>query len=177
MRLQSDLQRVQELNAVMKDQVDILQSQLLAPSEHQILIAQLFTQSKTQNFHAHLIEQNQTKITFPDKELSAAKERQDIELGAQRATLQEQRNHIGILDSALTNAQQNIRRLEEELRKKQMHIDRFNQLHGAIQQSKQCERKNMLEFDQELAKESNRSGSSTNSETKWQMAEKAHQIR
>lgn len=46
MRLQSDLQRVQELNAVMKDQVDILQSQLLAPSEHQILIAQLFTQSE-----------------------------------------------------------------------------------------------------------------------------------
>lgn len=46
MRLQSDLQRVQELNSVMKDQVDILQSQLLAPSEHQILIAQLFTQSK-----------------------------------------------------------------------------------------------------------------------------------
>lgn len=45
MRLQSDLQRVQELNSVMKDQVDILQSQLLAPSEHQILIAQLFTQS------------------------------------------------------------------------------------------------------------------------------------
>lgn len=45
MRLQSDLQRVQELNAVMRDQVDILQSQLLAPSEHQILIAQLFTQS------------------------------------------------------------------------------------------------------------------------------------
>lgn len=116
-------------------------------------------------------------MIFADKELSAAKERQDIELGAQRATLQEQRNHIGILDSALTNAQQNIRRLEEELRKKQMHIDRFNQLHGAMQQSKQCERKNMLEFDQELAKESNRSGSSTNSETKWQMAEKAHQIR
>lgn len=99
-----------------------------------------------------------------DKELSAAKERQDIELGAQRATLQEQRNHIGILDSALTNAQQNIRRLEEELRKKQMHIDRLNQLHGAMQQSKQCERKNMLEFDPELAKESNRSGSSTNTQ-------------
>lgn len=47
MRLQSDLQRVQELNRVMKDQVDILQTQLSAPSEHQLLIAQLFTQSKT----------------------------------------------------------------------------------------------------------------------------------
>lgn len=111
-------------------------------------------------------------VLFKDKELSAAKERQDIELGAQRATLQEQRNHIGILDSALTNAQQNIRRLEEELRKKQIFIDRLNQLHGAIQQTKQCERKNMLEYDAELGKESNRSGSSTASDTKWQMADK-----
>lgn len=111
-----------------------------------------------------------------DKELSAAKERQDIELGAQRATLQEQRNHIGILDSALTNAQQNIRRLEEELRKKQMYIDRLNQLHQ-LQQPKQCERKNMLEFDPELVKESNRSGSSTTSDTKWQMADKNQMIR
>lgn len=91
--------------------------------------------------------------------------------------MQEQRNHIGILDSALTNAQQNIRRLEEELRKKQMYIDRLNQLHGALQQSKQCERKNMLEYDPELVKESNRSGSSTNSETKWQLADKAQMIR
>lgn len=104
--------------------------------------------------------------------MSAAKERQDIELAAQRATLQEQRNHIGILDSALTNAQQNIRRLEEELRKKQIFIDRLNQLHGALQQTKQCERKNMLEYDAELVKESNRSGSSTASDTKWHMSDK-----
>lgn len=45
MRLQYDLQRVQELNCVMKDQVEVLQSQLLAPTEHQLMIAQLFTQS------------------------------------------------------------------------------------------------------------------------------------
>lgn len=45
MRLQSDLTRVQELNSVMKDQMDILQNQLREPSEHQLLIAQLFTQS------------------------------------------------------------------------------------------------------------------------------------
>lgn len=115
-----------------------------------------------------------------DKELSAAKERQDIELGAQRATLQEQRNHIGILDSALTNAQQNIRRLEEELRKKQIYIDRLNQIHGALQQNKQCERKLMLDgFDGDLIKDSNRSGSSTTSDTtKWQLgADKAQMMR
>lgn len=109
-----------------------------------------------------------------DKELGAAKERQEIELAAQRATLQEQRNHIGILDTALTNAQQNIRRLEEELRKKQMCVERLNQLHGALQQTK--DRKNLLDYENELAKEPNRSGSSTNSDTKWQMADKNHQM-
>lgn len=46
MRLQENLQKVQALNRALKDQVDIFQTQLLAPSEHQILIAQLFTQSK-----------------------------------------------------------------------------------------------------------------------------------
>lgn len=50
-----------------------------------------------------------------DKELAAAKERQEIELAAQRATLQEQRTHIDILDTALTNAQGNVVRLEEEV--------------------------------------------------------------
>lgn len=111
--------------------------------------------------------------------MSAAKDRQDIELAAQRATLQEQRNHIGILDSALTNAQQNIRRLEEELRKKQIYIDRLNQVHGALQQSKQCDRKLMLDgYDGDLMKDSNRSGSSTTSDSKWQMAgDKAQMMR
>lgn len=47
--------------------------------------------------------------------MTAAKDRQEIELAAQRATLQEQRNHIGILDTALTNTQHNMRRLEEEV--------------------------------------------------------------
>lgn len=45
----------------------------------------------------------------------AAKERQEIELAAQRATLQEQRTHIDILEAALTNAQGNVVRLEEEV--------------------------------------------------------------
>lgn len=52
---------------------------------------------------------------FSDKELVAAKERQEIELLAQRATLQEQRTHIDILEAALTNAQGNVVRLEEEV--------------------------------------------------------------
>ena len=45
----------------------------------------------------------------------AAKERQEIELAAQRQTLNEQRTHIDILDNALTNAQTNAVKLEEEV--------------------------------------------------------------
>lgn len=108
--------------------------------------------------------------------MAASKERQEIELAAQRATLQEQRNHIGILDTALTNAQHNIRRLEEELRKKQIYVERLNQLHSALQQSKQ-ERKARMDYDGELVKESNRSGSSTNSDAKWQVIEKNQMMR
>lgn len=54
-------------------------------------------------------------LLFLDKEFAAVKERQEIELAAQRATLQEQRTHIDILDTALTNAQSNVVRLEEEV--------------------------------------------------------------
>lgn len=113
----------------------------------------------------------------PDKELCASKERQDIELAAQRATLQEQRNHIGILDTALTNAQQNIRKLEDELRKKQAYIERFTQLHETLQRTRQGERKLRLNYDLELGKESNRSGSSTHSDNKWQMTEQNQLLR
>lgn len=47
--------------------------------------------------------------------MSNFKERQEIELEAQRLTLQEQRNHIEILDTALINAQNNIMTLENEV--------------------------------------------------------------
>jgi hypothetical protein len=39
----------------------------------------------------------------------------EIELSAQRSTLQEQRTHIDVLDNALTNAQANVVRLEDEV--------------------------------------------------------------
>lgn len=152
LRLQENLQKVQTLNRALKDQVDIFQTQLLTPSEHQLLVAQLFTQNK---------------------ELLAAKERQDIELSAQQATLQEQRTHIGILDTALNNAQRNIRRLEEELRKKQVYIDRINPTHGAGQ-LKENDRKMRLGYDS--SKDSNLSGSSTNSDSKWQLQEKSNEF-
>lgn len=118
-----------------------------------------------------------------DKELMAAKDRNGIELVAQRATLQEQRNHIGILDAALTNAQQNIRCLEEDLRKKQHQIEQLTQ-----QQHHRCQTQqhpHMLsqllqpssiqsvhlgfESESEMVNESNRSGYIDN---KWELLDK-----
>ncbi len=46
----------------------------------------------------------------------STKERLEIEVAAQRATLQEQRAHISVLDNALANAHSNILRTEEEVR-------------------------------------------------------------
>ncbi|KAF7991268.1 hypothetical protein HCN44_002830 [Aphidius gifuensis] len=120
-RLQSDCKRLTELNRALRDQIDLLSSRTDNPkiiesmkkelTQRELMIGQLITQNK---------------------ELVAAKERQEIELAAQRATLQEQRTHIDILDTALTNAQSNVVRLEEESRKKQMYVERVGQLQRAL---------------------------------------------
>lgn len=120
-RLERELGKQQDIGRRLKEQLDAALAQLSVRSlpEHgdselkkevsrrDVLIAQLLTQNK---------------------ELTAEKERKDIELQAQRATLQEQRNHIDILDTALNNAQANVVRLEEECRKKQFYVERAGQL-------------------------------------------------
>lgn len=99
-------------------------------------------------------------LSSTDKELLERKERQDIELTAQQATLQEQRRHIAILDAALNNSQSQCRHLEEELGKKQMYID-----HILSSTNLRDDYNNT-----EISKDSNRSGSScTSNDKKWQI--------
>lgn len=160
-RLQTDCRRLQEINRSLREQIDMLSTQLLTVrpqselsdtsenlrkelSKREVLIAQLITQNK---------------------ELVAAKERQEIELAAQRATLQEQRTHIDILDTALTNAQGNVVRLEEECRKKQVYVERVAQLQRALSslqlasdRREQTERKLRLQLERELRNERARAG-------------------
>ncbi|XP_017782516.1 PREDICTED: angiomotin-like isoform X2 [Nicrophorus vespilloides] len=112
-RLQTECRKLQDHNKALREQLGLLTSDghKRELNKREILITQLITQNK---------------------ELVAAKERQEIELAAQRATLQEQRTHIDILESALTNAQGNVVRLEEESRKKQVYVDRVMQLQHAL---------------------------------------------
>jgi hypothetical protein len=99
-RLQSDCRRLQELNRALREQVETLQQQLLIATTQQ---QQQLAGGKQDLLITQLIQQN--------KELVDANKRQYIEIQAQSATLEEQRIHINVLDSAL-------KRLEEEVKMK-----------------------------------------------------------
>lgn len=150
-RLQTDCRRLQELNRALREQVDLISTQMLSRSPVQDGVGPDIRRelNKREVLIAQLITQN--------KELVAAKERQEIELAAQRATLQEQRTHIDILDTALTNAQGNVVRLEDECRKKQVYVERVVQLQKALsslqlasERREQTERKLRLQLEREL---------------------------
>lgn len=194
-RLQSDCRRIQEVNRTLREQLEMLtasrnmsgsgstvQSDQTASVEalkrdvgkREVLIAQLITQNK---------------------EFSAAKERQEIELAAQRVTLQEQRTHINILDTALQNAQSNVVRLEEECRKKQLYVERVAQLQRVLSslqlasdRREQGERKLRMQLERELRNERARAsggagtedlganGSETTAELKRKLREREGKI-
>lgn len=82
-----------------------------------------------------------SQLLSQNKELLAEKERQEIELQAQRVTLQEQRNHIDILDSALTNAQLNVVKMEEDCRKKQALVEHTAYLQKVLENVQQSSEK------------------------------------
>uniref|UniRef100_A0A6M2DGK4 Putative angiomotin-like protein 1 n=1 Tax=Xenopsylla cheopis TaxID=163159 RepID=A0A6M2DGK4_XENCH len=155
-RLQGDCRRLNELNQALRDKMEQLTAQLLAPSDPSASSMQTQPLRNEINQREVLIAQ----LITQNKELVAAKERQEIELAAQRATLQEQRTHIDILDTALTNAQGNVVRLEEECRKKQMYVDRVAQLQRALSslqlasdRREQTERKLRSQLESELRKD------------------------
>ena len=54
-------------------------------------------------------------IDFSDKELVSVRDRLELEITSLRTSRQEQEAKMDILDNALTNAQGNVVRLEEEV--------------------------------------------------------------
>ena len=64
----------------------------------------------------------------------AGKERQEQESLSLRETLQEQRAHIDVLDSALSSAQATVLRLEEEVRQKEVYVDRVKSMTKSLEQ-------------------------------------------
>ncbi|KAH1021678.1 hypothetical protein HUJ04_011163 [Dendroctonus ponderosae] len=190
-RLQADSRRYQELNRALREQVDLLSTQVLSRSP-------IPDSNGADGLRRELNKREGIikQLIMQSKELGAAKERQEIELAAQRATLQEQRTHIDILDTALTNAQGNVVRLEEENRKKQGYVERVAQLQRALyslqvasDRREDTERKLRLQLEIELQRTKvvrgerksgwdspNGSGSESASELKRQLREKDENI-
>ncbi|CRK90729.1 CLUMA_CG004421, isoform A [Clunio marinus] len=144
-RLQSDCRRFQELNRGLREQIEVLQQQLSVLTLQQQ--QQLSNTGRTQQdlLLTQLIQQN--------KELVDANKRQYLEIQAQGATLEEQRIHINVLDSAL-------KRLEEEVRQKQLYQKQLQTLLVAN------ERREKLRLELESGLERNPDNESGN--MKWQ---------
>ncbi|CAH0407234.1 unnamed protein product [Chilo suppressalis] len=147
-RLQADCRRLQELNRALKQQVDLLSQGVRTENDNSAEALRKELQNR-EMLISQLITQN--------KELACAKERQEIEMAAQRATLQEQRTHIDILDTALTNAQANVVRLEDECRHASGYVERVMGLQRALASLQQAsdrrehtERKLRAQLEKEL---------------------------
>ncbi|XP_065347565.1 angiomotin-like protein 2 isoform X2 [Cloeon dipterum] len=120
-------QRLQEDNRLLRQQYELLLAQVergpeaSAAAEVAVLKCEL---AKRESALAAASAQT--------KELLACRERQELELAAQRATLHEQRKHMHILETALNNAQATVLRLEHECRKRQLHEQRLLHLQTSL---------------------------------------------
>ncbi|XP_061484770.1 angiomotin-like protein 1 isoform X2 [Rhineura floridana] len=92
-----------------------------------------------------------------NKEHLKEKEKLEMDLTALRMTNEEQRRHIEILDQALNSAQAKVIKLEEELRKKQAHVEKveklqqaLTQLQAAYEKREQMERRLRTRLEREL---------------------------
>lgn len=121
------------MNRVLRDQVEVLQQQLITASTQQ---QQMSSSGRSQQdlMITQLVQQN--------KELIDANKRQYIEIQAQSATLEEQRIHINVLDSAL-------KRLEEEIRQKQLYQKQLQSLLGANERRDKLR----LQLEDEISKD------------------------
>ncbi|XP_072035260.1 angiomotin-like isoform X2 [Amphiura filiformis] len=99
-----------------------------------------------------------TQLASQHKEALAEKQRMAVELGAQRATLNDQRSHIDVLDTALSNAQANVVKYQEELRRRQPYVEKvgilqkyLQSLQGTYQKRDHLEQKYRVKLERELA--------------------------
>ena len=107
-KLQQEVFNMTEMNKELKERHDSIMGQMMSTDSNNIPGLDTILRGEIMRKDA-LIQQ----LVGQNKELMAARERQDIELTAQRETIQEHRTHIDVLDSALSNAQTNVLRLEE----------------------------------------------------------------
>ncbi|XP_035145660.1 angiomotin isoform X3 [Callithrix jacchus] len=87
-----------------------------------------------------------SQLFAKNKESQREKEKLEAELATARSTNEDQRRHIEIRDQALGNAQAKVVKLEEELKKKQVYVDKVEKMQQAlVQLQAACEKREQLE--------------------------------
>ncbi|XP_006774087.1 PREDICTED: angiomotin isoform X2 [Myotis davidii] len=87
-----------------------------------------------------------SQLFAKNKESMREKEKLETELATARSTNEDQRRHIEIRDQALSNAQAKVVKLEEELKKKQVYVDKVEKMqHALVQLQAACEKREQLE--------------------------------
>nr|XP_057943983.1 angiomotin [Doryrhamphus excisus] len=87
-----------------------------------------------------------SQLLAQNKETICEKEKVEMELNALRSITEDQRRHIEIRDQALNNAQAKVVKLEEELKKKQVYVEKVERMQQALAQLQAaCEKREQLE--------------------------------
>ncbi|XP_031159569.1 angiomotin isoform X2 [Sander lucioperca] len=87
-----------------------------------------------------------SQLLAQNKETLREKEKLEMEFNTLRSTTEDQRRHIEIRDQALNNAQAKVVKLEEELKKKQVYVEKVERMQQALAQLQAaCEKREQLE--------------------------------
>ncbi|KAM4620798.1 angiomotin isoform 4-T5 [Polymixia lowei] len=129
-KLELEVRRLHDFNRDLRERMETANKQLAAKEcdgseDNRKTISQLLTQNK---------------------ETQREKEKLEMELNALRSTTEDQRRHIEIRDQALNNAQAKVVKLEEELKKKQVYVEKVERMQQALSQLQAaCEKREQLE--------------------------------
>ncbi|XP_047462094.1 angiomotin-like isoform X6 [Mugil cephalus] len=129
-KLELEVRRLHDFNRDLRDRMDTANKQLASKEcdgseDNRKTISQLLTQNK---------------------ETLHEKEKLEMELNALRSATEDQRRHIEIRDQALSNAQAKVVKLEEELKKKQVYVEKVERMQQALAQLQAaCEKREQLE--------------------------------
>ncbi|XP_063288012.1 angiomotin [Pelobates fuscus] len=129
-KLEGEIRRIHDFNRDLRERMDTANKQLATKEfegseDNRKTISQLLSQNK---------------------DIQREKEKLEMELSSLRSTNEDQRRHIEIRDQALNNAQAKVVKLEEELKKKQVYVDKVEKMQQALAQLQAaCEKREQLE--------------------------------
>lgn len=142
-KLKEELTKLQGTNKQLQEQLDKSAAECVEDGDH-------VTDSERSRKFTAVVAQN--------KELVSVRDRLELEIASLRTSRQEQEAKMDILDNALTNAQGNVVRLEEECCKKQVQMERleklqksFSCLKAACEKREQFEKQIRTQLEREVA--------------------------